>query len=354
MRLFSGRWFTTFGTMLLEQRGSRVTGSYQHRGAEGSLEGRVRGSRLSFSYEEPGERGSGEFLLRRSGAFRGTYQPRGSRQAKHWDGHRDWDGIWETTFGRVRLLQDGERVRGHYAGPGNAIVAGRADAGNLAFRYRERSGAGEGSFRLAEDGARFTGRWRPRGKRGWRPWSGHRVRPEPGVNWLVVLEAHWQRSLAEPEYAYGSMLREHLARLHHLRVRHRYFHDAASLVHWCHELRFLAEPAILAIASHGLADGLSVHGKLIDTPRVLAGLRDAESLKLLHFSSCLVGADGGRALRQLPFPVSGYAKSVDWNASALLEYRYFDLMLGRGMEPQAAAARLPRKGALGFRFFPAG
>jgi hypothetical protein len=64
--------------------------------------------------------------------------------------------------------------------------------------------------------------------------------------------------------------------------------------------------------------------------------------------------------------VSGYTTSVDWGASALLEFTYLDLMLNRGFAPADAAAKLgtlvpyagdrtPRGSpyrAAGFRFFP--
>ena len=123
----------------------------------------------------------------------------------------------------------------------------------------------------------------------------------------------------------------------------------------------------LWIASHGRAEGLSVQGRLIDTAGVLDSLRWAESLEHLHFSSCLVGLDRDKALRGRPFPVSGYTTSVDWGASALLEFTYLDLMLNRGLSPAAAAAKLPALvpyagkrapagsayRAAGFRFVPA-
>ncbi len=193
------------------------------------------------------------------------------------------------------------------------------------------------------------------------------MQPERGVTWLLVLEAHWQRSVAENEYAFGHMLREVFARLPQVRVRQRFFHDAESLDHWCRELLYVPEPAILMIASHGVADGLAVHGQVINTTRVLDSVRDAGNLKLLHFSSCLVGLDGQRALAKQPFPVSGYTTSVDWGASALLEFTYLDLMLVRGYEPADAAKALPKLinytgdtvaedspyRAAGFRFFPA-
>jgi len=221
---------------------------------------------------------------------------------------------------------------------------------------------------MNEDSYGFAGEWRVQGGAEWKPWRGHRVLAERGITWLLVLEAHWQRSLAENEYSFGHMLREVFARLPQVRVRQRFFHDADSLDHWCRELIYLAEPAILMIASHGVADGLSVHGEVINTTRVLDAVRGAGNLKLLHFSSCLVGLDGHGALTRQPFPVSGYTTSVDWGASALLEFTYLDLLLNRGYTPADAAATLPKLvtyagdtvaedspyRAAGFRFFPAG
>lgn len=341
MANFSGHWFTTFGRMLLEQRGAKVTGTYRYGTTEGRIEGSVRGSVLGFRYSEPRETGTGDFRLLRAGKFAGSYTPRGEKTARPWEGHKDWDGIWETDFGRLRLIQEDRGVHGFYAGTGDSIVRGRAKEGTLTFRYRERNASGEGRFKLADNLESFSGEWRARGRRDWQPWNGNRVRPEPGVKWLVVLEAHWQRSLAEPDYAFGHMLREFFARRSHVKVRQRFFHDAESLRHWCRELLFLAEPAILLIASHGLAEGLSVNGRLIDTAPVLDSLRWAESLELLHFSSCLVGLDRDKALRGRPFPVSGYTTSVDWGASALLEFSYLDLILNRGLSPADAAAKLP-------------
>ena len=368
MTSFSGRWSTTFGAMLIEQRGSKVTGTYGHGASAGRVEGGVRGAVLRFRYTEPGERGTGEFRLLRAGKFCGGYTAKGSRRSLPWDGHRGWDGIWETDFGRMRLMHEDTRVHGFYSGAGHSSLLGSASGAALAFNYKERNAAGEGRFTLAADAQSFTGGWRARGRRNWQPWSGRRAHPTPGVTWLVVLEAHWQGSLAEPEYSFGNMLREVFARLPQVRVRQRYFHDAGSLEHGCRELLYIAEPAILLIASHALAGGLSVRGELIDTARVLDSLRFAENLKLLHFSSCLVALAGRKAFGRRPWPVSGYATRVDWGASALIEFTYLDLVLNRGMAPAEAAATLPLlvpyagnrapRGspyrAAGFRFFPAG
>lgn len=356
--------------MSLEQRGSKFTGVYQYGKAECQLNGTVDGNTLRFRYQEPNEQGEGVFRLLRAGKFTGSYCVDGDQRVRRWEGERGWDGIWDTDFGRMRLLHDTDRVHGSYEGAGSSQIDGHDTGGVFEFRYEEPRNAGEGHFQLSDDHFSFAGEWRATGTEGtteWKPWRGHRVQAERGVTWLLVLEAHWQRSIAENEYAFGHMLREVFARLPQVRVRQRFFHDAESLDHWCRELLYIAEPAILMVASHGVAEGLSVHGQVINTTRVLNAVRDAGNLKLLHFSSCLVGLDGQRALAKQPFPVSGYTTSVDWGASAMLEFTYLDLILNRGLEPADAAATLPKLityagdrvaddspyPAAGFRFFPA-
>jgi len=358
---------TTFGLMSLEQHGTKIAGVYRYGNTEGRLEGTLNGDTLRFRYREPNEQGEGAFRLLRAGRFTGSYSVAGEQRARRWDGERGWDGIWESDFGRMRLSHEADRVHGSYEGAGSSVIEGRDANGRLEFHYREPRVSGEGHFELSEDGYTFAGEWRPRGTAEWKPWRGGRVQPERGITWLLVFEAHWQRSIAENEYAFGHMLREVFARLPNVRVRQRFFHDAESLDHWCRELLYIAEPAILTIASHGVAEGLSVHGEVINTTRVLDSLRDAGNLKLLHFSSCLVGLDGQRALTKQPYPISGYTTSVDWGASAMLEFTYLDLMLNRGLDPAEAAAALPKLvtyagdrvpddfpyRAAGFRFFPA-
>ena len=378
-RSFPGQWLSTFGWMSLEQSGQKITGIYHYGDTEGRIDGTLSGDSLRFHYAEPNEQGEGVFQLLRAGKFTGTYTPAGDHHVRHWEGERGWDGLWDSDFGRMRLLHEADRVHGSYEGAGSSEIEGHTvagDGGKLAFRYREPRVSGEGHFELSEDGTRFAGEWRAStttaataavGSEEWKPWRGTRVQAQRGITWLLVLEAHWQRSIAENEYAFGHMLREVFARLPQVRVRQRFFHDAESLDHWCRELRYIAEPAILMIASHGVADGLSVHGEVINTTRVLDSVRGAGNLKLLHFSSCLVGLDGQRALTKQPFPVSGYTTSVDWGASAMLEFTYLDLMLNRGLDPADAAMALPKLvtyagdtvaddspyRAAGFRFFPA-
>ena len=44
--------------------------------------------------------------------------------------------------------------------------------------------------------------------------------------------------------------------------------------------------------------------------------------------------------KDAPFPISGYTTSVDWAASAVIEFMYFDLVLSRNMNPKEASEQL--------------
>ena len=100
----------------------------------------------------------------------------------------------------------------------------------------------------------------------------------PGLLWLVVIEAHWQHSYLDKEYAFGHMLREFFTRLPHVNVRQRFFEDEAGLERWCRELMYLPEPVAVVLASHGTQDGLTVQGKPLDTGRLVESLRYADNI----------------------------------------------------------------------------
>jgi hypothetical protein len=256
MSEFGGRWHTTFGPMELAQDGDRVRGSYFSRGNACAIAGTVENGRLVFRYEEPAEQGDGWFVPSRYGKFTGEWRPDGHDQwFATWEGHRAWDGIWQTTFGPLRLIEEPGRVFGFYEGVGPSHIVGRVEDGRLVLAYTEPQAAGEAWFVLADDLQRFAGEWRPAGWEAWARWEGRRVHPTPGLTWLMVFEAHWQRTLADTEYAFGNMLREFFARLPNVAVRQRFFNDDASLQRWCRGLLYIPEPAIVSIASHGTPQG---------------------------------------------------------------------------------------------------
>ena len=346
MSNFSDRWFTTFGPMELTQEGNRVHGCYTFQGNRCPLDGLICDGRFQFTYQEPAAEGEGWFELVRHGRFAGQWRRKGETSWSSWIGEREFEGIWESSFGLMRLVQEPDCVLGFYEGLGPSTVKGRLQNNRLTFRYQELRAQGEGYLELAPDAASFQGEWRADGTQQWALWQGRRLAPVAGLRWLVVIEAHWQRSYLDKDYAFGHMLREFFSRLPHVNVRQRFFEDEASLERWCRELMYLPEPVAVVIASHGTQEGLTVQGNSFDTGRVVESLRYADNVLLLHFSSCLMMQDGkaselARALQTaVRFPISGYDRSVDWAASALIEFHYLDMVLGRGISPADAAQQV--------------
>jgi hypothetical protein len=340
---FSGRWFTSFGPMELAQEGDRVRGFYSMQQNSCPIDGSLRDGKFHFTYREPAAEGEGWFELVRHGRFAGQWRPKGSSTWSSWRGEREFEGIWETSFGLLRLVQEPEHVLGFYEGAGPCTLEGQLKQHRLEFHYREPRSQGEGCFELAPDTTSFEGKWRADGAGQWAPWQGRRLAAVPGRVWLVVIEAHWQRSYLDKEYAFGHMLREFFTRLPHVSVRQRFFEDESGLERWCRELMYLPEPVAVVFASHGTAEGLTVHGRPFTAGALVESLRYADNVILLHFSSCLMMQDGkaGELARMLQetvrFPISGYDRSVDWAASALIEFHYLDMVLGRGLLPSDAA-----------------
>ncbi len=85
---FTGRWSGSFGPMKLEQRGSRVQGTYGF-DDEFSIEGDVQGKRLQFTYREPSASGSGWFeLWEDDETFQGEFTAAGSSEPRAWGAYR--------------------------------------------------------------------------------------------------------------------------------------------------------------------------------------------------------------------------------------------------------------------------
>ena len=156
-------------------------------------------------------------------------------------------GPWESTYGHMELKVDGTAVRGTFQAPGGAAndIRGTLDGLNFTFNYTESTGdKGTAEFKLAEDGTTFIGTWQVTKSKQGGAWEGTRVKPVAGRTWLVVLEAHWESSLQQPEYSYGDMLRQFFTRVPGIAVRHRYFDGKDDFAKWCAELPYLNEPAI--------------------------------------------------------------------------------------------------------------
>lgn len=258
-----------------------------------------------------------------------------------------YSGLWETSYGRMRLTQERSTVNGNYSYTSNSTISGKVKGNRLTFEYKEGETQGDGWYEIAEDGESFQGRWRVKGNKRWTPWKGKRVHPEKGIIWLVILEAHWESSLAEKEYAFGDMLRSYfsMSSARHVRVRHRTFHDESDLRRWSSEVRYLAEPVALLISSHGTKRGVAVANEVIGAEALADCVRGSDNLMVLHLSGCDMMAGDIPATIQKSIgpaqklPISGYTTSVAWDASALADFVYLSMLLIHGMEPSKAVAQ---------------
>ena len=231
---------------------------------------------------------------------------------------------WETDFGPLRLVQNGARVTGEYASGGPSTLLGTVEGRTLTFTWSEQSGAaGEGTFTLSPDGARADA--------------------ATGKKYLVVLESHWEKSLGEPEYSFGQMLKSFFSRVPSVEVRQRFVHDEADLRRFCTEAAYLSAPSVLYLSSHGNPNGLSIGGKTVPPAVIGESLKAARSLRLLHLGSCqLMAGSGPATIRRaagLSFPISGYVNTADWAGSAAIDFLYLDLVLSRNIAPTKAVAQ---------------
>jgi hypothetical protein len=348
-----GRWDTTFGSLELQRSDDgRIHGSYASGGTTATLEGTLAGRKLTFRYKEGDTVGDGEFTFAPDGrSFTGRWRTDGDTAWSDWNGTRTgpatFAGLWDTSYGRMRLTLSGDgespKCEGTYVmSGGTAELSGRVKDRRFTFEYKEASGSkGKGWFELSETGDSFDGQWTDKsGKSG--SWSGVRMVPEPGVTWLIVLEAHWENGLTAPAYSYGEMLRAFFQRVPTVRFRHRFVHDLADIERFAAELRYIAEPVVLYFSSHGSAAGLSMGGRTIDPDDIGKALRGATSIRLLHFGACEVMA--GDAPKKLidaldgtaGFPISGYVNAADWGGSAIVDFTYLDLILEHGLSPAEA------------------
>lgn len=345
---YTGVWQTTFGRLTLRQTGSDVVGEYGLGSEIAKVEGKVKQRRLDFAFKEHDAEGEGWFVLSEDGqSFEGKWRNRGGGSWQGWTGSRaaapGFEGLWKTTYGPMRLTVAGGWCDGIYEFAGFATIRGEIVDRRLSFTYAQPDGErGTGTFELSADGMSFEGTWKSEKMEKVAAWRGDRLGAKPGVVCLVILEAHWEGSLGDPEYSYGEMQRAFFKRLPNVAVRHRFVHDLADVQRFCGEVAFIAEPVILYFSSHGSEDGIAVGQGTVKPEQIAAALKGAGNIKLLHFGACEVMAGDApkRLLDAMPgavrFPISGFANSADWAGSAIIDFTYLDLVLEHGMAPAAA------------------
>jgi hypothetical protein len=352
---FAGRWETSFGMMELQQHGEEVRGWYGGASGWNELRGMASGARLQFEYRERAEAGSGSFELSADGkSFDGSYRANGTSISGGWHGrrlppNRPFHGLWDSSGGALRLVRDGNEVRGLLQCPGSCV---------------ELTGSVEGDrCRLSAQlptGAMFTAQLRAagldwfegshtvappdQGSKSPVPWNGVRKASRLAQRWLVVLEPHWEHHLADPEYSFGDMLRPYFKRMPHVRFRHRRVLGREDFLRHLREVAFLPEDAVIYVSSHGTRDGVAVPGGVVTATEIAHALRDVPNVVLLHFGGCNIasGTVPEDIVSAQPcacrFPVSGFCRFADWSGSAIVDYTYLTLVLERRLPPAAAVA----------------
>ena len=86
--------------------------------------------------------------------------------------------VWETSYGRMVLSQEGNKVTGkydHYNGELSGMVNGKNLRGNWRQTALFFTDSGEMIFEMSDDGRSFSGRWRRGSSSSWtHNWTGTR------------------------------------------------------------------------------------------------------------------------------------------------------------------------------------
>lgn len=258
-----------------------------------------------------------------------------------------FSGLWDTSYGRLRLVEDEGVYAGAYAFEAGGTLEGRVEDGVLKARYRD-AATGAAELTLSPDGGAFEGRWRADGDKDWKAWTGTRVDAQKDRRWLYVVENRWEERLADKEYSYGDILKTFFEHDSRIEVRRRQFSDRASLLKWLGQAAFLAEPTVVYVSAHGTPEGVETDSGPVGGKDIAAALRLAPNVRLLHFGSCEImkGGAADEIRSALPrgrrFPVSGFKEAVDWAGSAIGDLMYLNLVLAKDLSPSAAAKELAR------------
>jgi hypothetical protein len=72
-----------------------------------------------------------------------------------------YEGLWDTNWGTLNLMQKGNHIHGRFKGFRNGSVSGDADGDLFVFRWTQTESRqwGRGYLKMTPDGARMEGRW---------------------------------------------------------------------------------------------------------------------------------------------------------------------------------------------------
>lgn len=175
--IFEGEWETTYGELRLTQFENKVIGFYSNLGR---IEGvyKLSSKSLKGTFTNGKDTGEFYFALLKDGEFSGTWNWKGSKDREYWKGTRKtiknkgkWAGNWDTTFGRVSLVEKDSKIIGFYKNVGiiEAKTVGSAIEGT--FTNQDKTG----QFKWIIANADFKGTYGWTNSYGEGAWSGTKL-----------------------------------------------------------------------------------------------------------------------------------------------------------------------------------
>jgi hypothetical protein len=178
---WTGVWTSTYGTLLLIQNNTKVTGTYGSWEDNNTITGTIKNNILTGTFSENGDKGEFTFTLKEDETLTGKYRYTGDVAWSKWDcakvsddfgtAKTVWGGVWNTDLGAMVLEQKGNSVDGIYQSEG-FLIRGTLSGQKFSGIFNEEQESGEFLFTLNEDGKTFTGKYWYDGKEEWNSMEG--------------------------------------------------------------------------------------------------------------------------------------------------------------------------------------
>jgi hypothetical protein len=165
----SGVYSTDFNEMTLSQNGNKVTGTYKHQ--NGRIEGTLDGETLTGWWYQ--DNGKGKFVFKFKSdysGFKGKWGYNDAAPGSIWNGTRTsvqepilsdvgkTNGVFDTDFNELTIVQSGNKVSGTYKHQ-NGRIEGTLNGRTLTGWWYQDNGKGKFVFEFNSDFSGFTGKW---------------------------------------------------------------------------------------------------------------------------------------------------------------------------------------------------
>lgn len=226
--IFSGTWTTSLGEMKLVQTGNKVTGTFSE--DNGEILGTVRGHVLVGMWIKPSSEDAlvkdfGDIMLYISNdnaSMRGKWRSGSNGPWNHeFSGTKNtdqtppvvtqnWNGTFNTTWGEMKLTQEGNSVVGTYAYASGKIIGTISDntltgTWSVPPSYMAPNEAGDLVLTMSADGKALTGKWRNGSSGDWYTnWMGTRVEQSPveAQSWKGTWSSSWGEMILSQTNSY--------------------------------------------------------------------------------------------------------------------------------------------------------